>query len=171
MTELVRKSRMFFGSYAILFLLLALRFATPWLEIGFALLAIVGICDTIWIVVGVSRRTQADPMTFDSVEDAGSDVAGYLVGYILPFLTVSVPSVRDLVAYGLFLLVLGVIFVQSDMVQINPTLYLLGRRVQKVGTQDGWSGYLIAERPVKVGCVEHVVTLNGDVRVQTRRVR
>jgi hypothetical protein len=170
-TALIRKSRLFFGSYAILFALLALRFATPWLEVTFGILAAIGLADTLWIVIGVPSKTQSDPIVFTSVEDAGSDVAGYLVGYILPFLTVAQPSLRDLLAYGLFLLVLGIIFVQSNMVQVNPTLYVFRRRVEKVTAEGGWNGYLISSTHVDPGVVVHVVSLSGEVRVQTRKTR
>ena len=33
MTEIVRRARLFLGSYVLLFVLLAIRFQTPWLEI------------------------------------------------------------------------------------------------------------------------------------------
>lgn len=171
MTALIRKSRLFFGSYVILFALLALRFTTPWLEVTFGTLAAIGLADTVWIVIGLSTKTQSDPMVFTSVEDAGSDVAGYLVGYILPFLTVAQPSIRDVLAYGLFLLVLGVVFVQSNMVQVNPTLYLFQRRVEKVTAEGGWNGYLISSTHVDPGVVTHVVTLSGEVRIQKRKTR
>lgn len=47
-------------------------------------------------------------------------------------MTVPTPGWRDLLAYGLFLLVGLVIYVRSNLVRVNPTPYLLGYRVLHV---------------------------------------
>lgn len=164
--ETVRRSRLFIGSYALLFVLLALRFRNPWLEVGCGVLAAIGIADMVWIVYGVSMRTGAEPITISDVRDAGPEVAGYLASYLLPFLTVAEPSGRDIVAYFIFLLVTGLIYVRSEMTQINPTLYVLGCRVISIRTSGGWSGHLIARSPVELGETLRTVPLSGAVRVQ-----
>lgn len=167
MTEIVRRSRLFLGSYCILFALLALRFEAPWLIIVCASLALVGLIDTIWIVFVASNRTTTDSITVKAVVDRGAEVSGYLATYLLPFLTVSQPKVTDLIAYAVFLFVLGLIYVRSEMVQINPTLYLLGRRVLHVTTTSGWSGHVIAHsKDVEPGKEMPVGDLNMDVRVE-----
>ncbi len=166
MTQVVQRSRLFLGSYAALFVLLAIRFHTGWLEIVCGLLAAIGLLDMIWIVYGVSQRTEAEPIRVAEVSDAGPEVAGYLATYLLPFLTVAEPSTRDIIAYALFLLVTGLIYVRSEMTQINPTLYLLGRRVARVTTTGGWSGFVIAgSSPIEPGQDIHAAPLNAEVRV------
>jgi hypothetical protein len=101
-TQAVQRSRLFLGSYATLFTLLAIRFEVTWLEVACAVLAAIGYADMIWIVFGITRRTEHEPITPAAVSDAGSDVAGYLATYLLPFLTVAEPGIRDVVAYVLF---------------------------------------------------------------------
>jgi hypothetical protein len=87
-----------------------------------------------------------------AVEDRGAEVAGYVASYLLPFLTVSEPSSRDLVAYGLFLVVVAVLYLRSGLVRINPTLYLAGWRLYAVTIgQAGWSGYVLSRRPLRAG--------------------
>lgn len=170
MTEVARRSRLFLGSYVALFVLLAVRFQTGWLEIACGILAAIGLIDMIWIVFGVSKRTAAEPIRLAEVADAGPEVAGYLASYLLPFLTVAEPSTRDIVAYVLFLLVTGLVYVRSNMAQINPTLYILGRRVVRVTTDYGWSGYVIVRSSsAQAGDVIHAVPLNADVRVEVSR--
>src|SRR5258708_29641934 len=140
MTESLRRSRLFLGSYALLFLLLAIRFETIWLEVVCGALAVAGFLDMLWIVFGIARRTSADPIRLAKVEDAGPEVAGYLATYLLPFLTVPQPTVRDVAAYTIFLMVTGLVYVRSEMAQINPTLYILGRRGARGTTHQGPSG-------------------------------
>jgi hypothetical protein len=168
MTESLRRSRLFFGSYALLFSLLALRFQELWLEIACAALATIGFADMAWIVFGVSRRTAAEPIRLAAVEDAGPAIAGYLATYLLPFLTTPQPTDRDLAAYLLFLFVTGLIFVRSEMTQVNPTLYVLGRRVVKITTDRGWEGYVVMRSNVGEGAVIRAVPLNSQIRVEAK---
>ena len=169
MTDAVRRARLFLGSYVLLFVLLVLRFQTPWLQIACGAVAAIGFSDMVWIVVGVSKRTAAEPVRLAEVTDAGPEVAGYIATYLLPFLTVAEPSGRDVAAYAIFLLVTGLVYVRSEMTQINPTLYLLGRRVVAVSTDRGWSGHLVARSAPRPGDVIQAVSLNASVRVETPR--
>jgi len=167
-TDLARRARLFIGSYALLFVLLALRFTTPWVEWVCGGLAGIGILDTLWIVLIVSRKTAAEPISVAEVTDVGPEVAGYLATYLLPFLTVAKPNNRDIVAYALFLLVTGLIYVRSEMAQINPTLYLFGRRVVHIRTDHGWEGYVVVRSSVKRDMTIRTVPLNPDIRVEVR---
>lgn len=166
MTEAVRRARFFIGSYVLLFVLLAIRFQTTWLEVVCGVIAAYGLLDMIWIVFGVTRRTASEPLRLAGITDAGPEVSGYVATYLLPFLTVAEPTTRDVVAYAIFLLVIGLIYVRSEMTQINPTLYILGRRVVAVHTTHGWSGYVVVRSSVRPGDVIQAVPLNPDVRVQ-----
>jgi hypothetical protein len=169
MTEVIRRSRLFLGSYVLLFLLLALRFTTTWLVVSCGVLFVVGLADMIWIVFHVSGKTGPEPVTVRDVSDTGPEVAGYLATYLLPFLTVAEPTGRDVAAYVIFLVVTGLIYVRSEMTQINPTLYILGRKVTKITTSGGWSGYVIARTSIEPGDVIRLVPLNREVEVEARR--
>jgi hypothetical protein len=169
MTQAIQRSRLFLGSYALLFTLLAIRFEITWLEVACAVLALIGFADMLWIVFGITRKTEHEPVTPATVSDAGSDVAGYLATYLLPFLTVAEPNTRNVIAYVLFLLVTGLIYVRSEMTQINPTLYLLGRRVVRITTTGGWSGYVIMRTRLEPDEPIQTVSLNPEVRVEVKR--
>jgi len=66
------------------------------------------------------------------VEDRGNDVAGYLVAYLLPFLPLGEPTARDIAAYILFIALVGIIYVRSELIHINPLLYVAGYRLLSV---------------------------------------
>jgi hypothetical protein len=169
MSQVIQRSRLFLGSYALLFLLLAIRFESSGLRATCAILAAVGIIDMTWIVFGVSRRTAGEPIVVTAVTDAGAEVSGYLATYLLPFLTVASPSANDIAAYAIFLFVTGLVYVRSEMTQINPTIYALGRRVVHVTTDRGWSGYVIARSSIQPEDVIRTATLNTSVRVESRK--
>ncbi len=120
--------RLFLSSFAPLFALLALRFKDPHLWLPLAGLAVLGAV----LLAGLMRGRQdvrPNPRRFHNVRDEGQQVAGYLASYILPLLAISQPSWRDLLAYAGFLLVFGVVFVRSQLLQVNPLLYLYGYRL------------------------------------------
>lgn len=172
MTDIVRRSRLFLGSYTLLFVLLAIRFTTTWLEIACWVLAAVGLGNMLWIVYVVARRTAAEPVRVATVTDAGADIAGYLATYLLPFLTVAEPSGGDVTAYAIFLAVTGLVYVRSEMTQVNPTLYIMGRRVVHITTDRGWDGHVVVRSPsIAIGELLRVVSLNPAVRVEVRKSR
>ena len=169
MTEIVQRGRLYIGSYAGLFALLAIRFDTTWVRLACVALAVLGAAFMVWIVYVVAYRTGAEPIRVADVEDAGAEASGYLATYLLPFLTIASPSVRDVAAYAVFLAIGGLIYVRSEMTQVNPTLYLLGWRIAKVSTNEGWRGYVIAKTHPEADEVIRVVSLNSAVRVEVRR--
>ncbi len=119
----------------------ALRFEATWLRVLFALLSAFGVL----VAVALLRRGHQDrpsntPITITG--DAGSEISGYLAAYLLPFLTIAAPPVLDGVAYLIFFLVAGVIYVRSGLMQINPTVYLLRRKVVRGTTPAGKSELL-----------------------------
>lgn len=142
-SSLVLRSRLFLSSYAPLFAMLAVRFQVPVLSYICGAIAILGLA-TLYLILRSMRGVEADPHQLLSVRDHGGEVAGYVATYLLPFLTVAEPTPRDLVAYLMFLGVVGVIYVRSHMTQVNPLVYLLGLRISEVVTDDGWHGFLIS---------------------------
>ncbi len=154
------RARLFVSSYAPLFLLLALRFDDAPLRLTALACGVVGLLEAIRLVEWQPRRVGRSPYTVSEVRDHGSHVAGYLVTYLLPFLPITDPSAADLVACLLFMCIVGVIFVRSDMAEINPTLYLLGRRVLQIRTSEGWSGFAVVRGLLQPGDILRAVHLD-----------
>lgn len=161
--------RMFLSSYAPLFALLALRFDECFLVRACAGIAAVGALAGYSVLRGVAGRSPV-PRRVSEVKDAGAEVAGYLATYLLPFVTVSDPSGRDIAAYLGFILVSGIIYVQSEMMQVNPLLYLLGFRVSLLTTEQGWRGYVIHDtrQRLPIGSVFHSVRLDDGLVLATK---
>lgn len=144
------KPLLFLSSYAPLFALLAIRFETRWLWISCVVLAVVGVA-SLWLLLRLDARSSPGPHVLASARDAGGEAASYLASYLLPFLTVAIPTVRDVLAYAGFLLVVATIHLRSAVAQVNPLLYLLGYRVLSVTDDRGLRAYLITRHPVPIG--------------------
>jgi hypothetical protein len=142
----------FLSSYAPLWIMLGLRFEPLALRLGLIGFGIGCALVVAWLLV---RRAADRPSntTITITGEAGSEVSGYLAAYLLPFLTVSEPGATDIVAYAIFILVAGLIYVRSGLMQINPTVYALRRQVLR-GTV-----------PVRGGTKEVFVITSVDRRV------
>ena len=144
---------LFLSSYVPLFLMLALRFTEVWLVTVCLGLAILGAGLGAWILYPSAQRSLGT-ITVETVSDAGDQATTYLVSYLLPFFAVEQPTIREVAAYAVFLLVVGLVYTRSDMRQVNPFLYLLGRRVTKVVTAEKREVYAVSRRRVLRGDLE-----------------
>jgi hypothetical protein len=144
------KIALFVSSYSPLFAMLAIRFEQSQVALTCAALAVLGVA-ALYVVLHEDNRKARSPHKIQKVTDAGAQATGYLAGYLLPFLTVSMPSTRDLIAYILFLLVVATVYMRTSMIQINPLLLLFGWRVYEIEDNLGFCGYLIARRRVLAG--------------------
>jgi hypothetical protein len=144
----------FLSSYAPLWVMLGLRFNPLGLRVG---LIALGLACGGYVAFLLSRGCAERPSnaTLTITGDAGAEVSGYLAAYLLPFLTVAEPSLTDLLAYAIFVAVAGIIYVRSGLMQINPTVFLLNRKV------------LRATIPVQGTTKEVFVISRHDLRVAT----
>jgi len=167
-TTIAIRLRLFGGSYAPLLLMLALRFDGLVLRVTIAAVGVLFLGDTARLVLWLPRRVQPAPFLVTEVKDHGSQVAGYLATYLLPLLVVPTPTVTDLLAYGMFLAVVAVVYVRSEMLDINPTLYILGLRVLEVVTAEGWAGCAIVKSGLAPGDTLRGVHVDDSLLVQVR---
>jgi hypothetical protein len=138
---------LFISSYSPLFALLAIRFDQLWLRLVCAGLACLGLISFV-LIFRLDGKKSRGAYRIVSVTDAGSQVAGYLASYLLPFLTVSTPSTKDIVAYSVFLAVVCSVYVKTSLLQINPILYLFRWQVFEVQDSRGFRGFVISRNRI-----------------------
>jgi hypothetical protein len=158
------KPLLFLSSYSPLFGLLAIRFVQPWLWISCVVLAAFG-AGSLWLLLRLNSQSSRGPYVLTSVQDAGVEAAAYLASYLLPFLTVSTPTARDVAAYLGFLAVAATISLRSSVAQVNPLLYLFGYRVLSVTSDHGLHAYMITRHSVAVGTHILATRFRDDVLV------
>lgn len=143
-------SLLFLSSFAPLFLALSLRFTNAPLRASCLALSLIGAGALAAILVYWRRRSRVT-VVIATLDDRGVDVGGYISAYLLPLLVAPEPTLGDLAAYALILLVIGIVYVRSRMIQLNPLLYIVGQRLYSVTTVDGFRGYLIQSRTPSLG--------------------
>lgn len=160
-TALPLRLRLFLISCAPLFAILAVRFDSTWLWVTCGALALFGFAQALRVVTAARNAKASRRVVVTRVDDSGGEVAGYLATYLLPFVVISTPSVRDIIAYILFMFVTAVIFVRSNLAHVNPTLYLVGYRVVSIESEDGRKSYLVCKQPPREHDHLSVVPLVG----------
>jgi hypothetical protein len=160
--------RLFLSSYAPLFVLFGIRLSDTTLMLE---LIAFGIVSASWVPVAFreARRIQprAQAAAIMSVSNRGGEVAGYLVTYLLPLLTVTTPTSSDWLAYTLFVALVGVIYVRTDMIHINPLLYLFGFRVFDVVLEGGQQYLVITRRNLVSGDSIQAAPLRSNLIIET----
>ena len=73
--------------------------------------------------------SQSIPVAVSDVEDINYEHLTFLTTYIIPLICFNLTSMRYLIALGLLLIVIGIIYVRTDKFYANPTLAVLGFRL------------------------------------------
>ena len=129
---------LFLSSYSPAFLILAVRSVNHswtlfWISVGLTVLS----AGTFLLFIRVARRGGPFRATVESVEPRDGDLAAYVATYLLPFIVVFGATLQDVIALGLFLFFIGLLWVNSRAIYLNPLLALIGYHV-----------YVVQVRPV-----------------------
>lgn len=90
-----------------------------------------GILGTVWIVKRAKNESPFEPR-IKSVEDAGPEVTGYLASFVLPLVAVQDATAQEWVAYLAFIFIYALVLANSQLLVVNPMLYLIGYRIWKI---------------------------------------
>lgn len=161
---MLAKPLMFLSSYAPLFAILAIRVQTMSIRLACVALAVAGVL-ALLLILNLDRRTTRAEATLMEVRNAGAEASSYLAGYLLPFLVVADPTMSDVLAYTLFLIVVGVVTIRTGVIQVNPLLFVVGYSVYHVTDSTNTRYYLLSRRRLTVGTTVLTTSLSDDVRV------
>lgn len=139
-----------------------------WMPTCFLLLGLTGIAMGLRIR-HVSQMVSPSNITVNGIRDEGGNAAAYLATYVFPFVLSDTDRWQTWAAYGIYMVILAVVTMRSDLVIINPTLYLLGRKIvavdhaARLGTGGPYeaTSLLICTNYPHVGDVVRVVRFAG----------
>jgi hypothetical protein len=153
---------LFGSSYSPLFLILAIQNRRhAWAAGAFLTTSLLGAAGLL-VFMRVSGRTSTRGVAVVHARQRDGDVAGYVVGYLLPFLDLDVGMIGDALSLGVLLLVVGVIYVHSNMIYVNPLLAASGLHLFEVDQEGGNPVNVLTRRKhLRPGEVISVVSL-GD---------
>ncbi|MBX7244072.1 MAG: hypothetical protein K1X53_01155 [Candidatus Sumerlaeaceae bacterium] len=102
----------------------------------------------------------------DKVIRRDGEAMSYIASYVLPFLAVPTGKLADGICLAVFLLVLVILYIHSDMLHVNPMLNLAGWHIYEVTTNTGETRALISRRRIKNGSVAKVMQVGEDIMME-----
>jgi hypothetical protein len=121
---------LFLSSYSPALLILAVRsFDHSWGLFG-ASLGVAVLTDVAFLLfMKVAQQGGPFRAKVKDVEPQDAELAAYVATYLLPFVVVFGATIQDVIALALFLFFIGLLWVNSGMIYLNPLLALLGYHV------------------------------------------
>jgi hypothetical protein len=159
------KTLLFLSSYFPLFAILSLlsfeknRFAAY----TFAAIGIVS-----WVTLEIYlwyARTKINPevITIRTAQRRDAEVLNYIVAYLIPFMADFSKPAIDLAALAIFFVVIGFLYVTSNMIHINPLLNIRGYHLFEVTLADGTSHSLLTKSRLRTGMTTKAVLIGESV--------
>jgi hypothetical protein len=141
--NLVARVALYLASYAPLFLIFALRAYDTSLIVAilFALVALAALVVMAVVFLLPRGHTYLD---VEQVRSRDEETMAYVLTYVVPFLGIDVSRVADLAAFALFLIVVGVLYVHTRLLYVNPVLTVLGYRLYRA-TSGGREWLLVSK--------------------------
>lgn len=138
------------------------------MAIGLAVVAVVAVL-VLFVFLRTARKLAADRIRVDSVASRDGDAMSYIVTYLLPFLAVKLNDVTDVGALGMVLLVIAILYVNSNMIYTNPVLNVAGYHVFEIHDADGKTTALICKRAyIRTGSEIDVISLGDYVLLEKK---
>lgn len=156
------------SSYFPLAVIFAIQFffkGNWWGGIGALVIGFVGL-----IGIGVYflfvRRLESMKVEMESVVRRDGEAMSYIVSYLLPFIALPSGDAASCVSLGVFLAVLVVLYMNSDMMHINPMLNLMGWHIYEITLTDGETQTLISRRRARKGRKANVIQMGNDILLE-----
>ena len=102
----------------------------PLISLGFAFIGLIFYFNFKYII----RRNRSLPDKVIKIENMNWEHLTFLVTYVIPFLSFNFNEDRNGLVFFLILLIIGIIYVKTNMFYTNPTLALLGYHIYKLST-------------------------------------
>jgi len=172
---------LFLGSYTPLFVLLALlewdnaifgalKIATlsvNILPLAFLALATVGIIATVSFLL-VARTLSPTSITPKIVDSHMQETLAYLITYLIPFVGFEFTDIPGVIANALLFLIIGFLYIQSNMIYLNPTLALMGFRVYRIQINNK-DKLMLANAAIKNDTRQKVVVISEGIYIGTNK--
>jgi hypothetical protein len=128
----------------------------------------VGTVGLLWMLLYLrtARSLGAIQIKIAGFHTRDAEAMAYIVTYIIPFLVIPLHEWKEGIALFVFFIVLGILYVNSNMIHINPMLNLCGYHLYEITTEDGGVHALLAKRTIRHRETIEAVKLGDEILLE-----
>lgn len=170
MPNLFTRLLLFLSSYAPLFLIISVRGWKESKHLAEGLAAVAAISTiALFVFLYVVSKLAPGKINVSSVNSRDGDAMSYIVTYLLPFLAVKLNDLSDVLSLAIVFGVIGLLYVNSNMIYTNPILNIIGFHVFEIEDADGKTSALISKRSyIRTGSEVNVVSIGDYVLLERK---
>jgi len=173
MPRLVIRFMLFLSSYfplALIFFILYIAQYPVWAFLILAL-GLAGLAILILYFFSFAPRLGSFQEKVTGLQKRDGDVMSYIASYLIPFVALPFGGWQQTTALLIFIGVLGIVYVNSNMIQVNPMLNLLGYHLYEITVEKSQVPHsFITHNRVALGSTIHLIDI-GDGIFLEKRVR
>ena len=111
------------------------------LTTGFILLISLMCCFIVIQILDETNKTEGTIYEVVKIEDQSQMSLNYLFTYIIPFITMTLDDISNLISIGIFIFITLIIYVNSNLLYMNPFLNICGYSILKVNLKNECGQY------------------------------
>lgn len=138
---------LFISAYTPLFLIFILRYLEVQMILFWVLICILIFLNSIWFLLfKLTKKWTSKTFTVKNSVNRTSDALNYIIAYIIAFLGFQFEKWQDWIALIILLFIIFFIYINSNLIFINPILNIFGYKIQDVETSLGEHIILITKK-------------------------
>lgn len=147
MATLFVRILLFLSSYSPLLVIIAIRHYNDAKGVAIAsfVIAALAVC-ALFLYIRMAQRLSPVSINTTYVEARSGETMSYIVTYLIPFLDFNLGDIEDAIALAVLIFILGVIYVNSNLVSVNPILNLAGFHLFEISSAGGPRKTLLSRR-------------------------
>ncbi len=123
----------------------------------------------VWLKIANELAPTSVEVTQIQRKDA--DTVSYIATYVLPFLTIPFSDLQQTLILTTFFFMVGILYMNSNMIHINPMLNLTGYHIYEMILSDGRTCSIISKNTVKRGAELSVIAVGDDLYLEKEVAR
>lgn len=126
----------------------------------------------IGILFAVRKKKSSAIRNVEQVSSKASEVLGYMVAYLLPFLAFNLNDLNGIVSFAIMLVVIAIVYIDADILHVNPSIWILFRyKIVEVVDNSGDKFILIGRKLPTRSTKVRVHNVYGDVWIEGAETR
>lgn len=151
MPSLFSKLVLFLSSYLALWLIFFIQFFFSNNLIGCIIAIVFIVLSSLSLFIYPKLLQTFNPISVEivRVNRRDGEAMSYIISYLIPFIALPSAKISDFISLCVIFLVLGILYINSEMIHINPTLNLLGWHIFEVTDANDITITIIAKTKLK----------------------